>query len=213
MLAVMTTQTQQETTVKSGKGASDGVVSELTAFFGVLPGHEAEIREACRRFGAQFLNADPIVHQKTGLRDMKHVLFDDDRRLMLITTFETEWDPYVNDAVTLIGVEHWIDWMRHTTEAQELRAALLGTDAGPGPATSEELQEAVQLGSNELKQLLQYTQVRAVWYFNDLAALTVPQIKKAVRVDQAFQRVLDDPAAERALAQPALAPLLDEAAG
>jgi hypothetical protein len=208
----MTTQMQQETTAKSGKGASHGVVSELTAFFGVLPGHEAEIRAACERFGDQFLNADPIVHQKTGLRDMKHVLFDDDSRLMLITTFETDWDPYVNDAVTLIGVEHWIDWMRHTTEAQELRAALLGADAGPGPATSEELKEAVQVGSSELKQLLQYTQVRAVWYFNDLHALTVPQIKKAVRVNQAFQRVLDDPAAEQALAQPALAPLLTEAA-
>jgi hypothetical protein len=212
MLACMTTQTQQEITVRSGKGASDGVVSELTAFFGVLPGHEAEIREACKRFGDQFLNADPIVHQKVGLRDMKHVLFDDDRRLMLITTFETEWDPYVNDAVTLIGVEHWIDWMRHTTEAQELRAALLGPDAGPGPASSEELEAAVQVGSSELKQLLQYTQVRAVWYFNDLASLTVPQIKKAVRVNQAFQRVLDDPAAARALGEPALAPLLTEAA-
>jgi hypothetical protein len=211
MLAAMTTQTQ-EITVKSGKGASDGVVSELTAFFGVLPGHEAEIRAACRRFGDQFLNADPVIHQKTGLRDMKHVLFDDDRRLMLITTFETEWDPYVNDAVTLIGAEHWVDWMRHTTEAQELRAALLGPDAGPDPATSEELRRAVQVGSNELKQLLQYTQVRAVWYFNDLGSLTVPQIRKAVRVDEAFQLVLDDPAAEQALAQPALAPLLAEAA-
>ena len=70
----------------------------------------------------------------------------------------------------------------------------------------------MQVGSTELKQLLQYTQVRAVWYFNDLASLTVPQIKKAVRVDRAFQRVLDDPAAEQALAQPALAPLLAEAA-
>ena len=209
MLARMTTQTQQEITVKSGKGASDGVVSELTAFFGVLPGHEAEIRAACARFGEQFLNADPVIHQKVGLRDMKHVLFDDDRRLMLITTFETDWDAYVNDAVTLIGVEHWIDWMRHTTEGTELRAALLGADAGP--ATSSELQHAVQVGSKELKQLLQFTQVRAVWYFNDLSALTVPQIKKAVRVDQAFQRVLDDPAAEQALTQPVLAPLLAEA--
>ena len=213
MLAAMTTQTQQEITIKSGKGASDGVVSELTAFFGVLPGHEAEIRAACLRFGAQFLNADPIVHQKVGLRDMKHVLFDDDRRLMLITTFETDWDAYVNDAVTLIGVEHWIDWMRHTTEAQELRTALLGADAGPEPATSEELQRAVQVGSDELKQLLQHTQARAVWYFNDLAELTVPQIKKAQSLQQAFQQVLDDPAAQEALQHPALKPLLEQAAG
>src|ERR687885_87707 len=150
---------------KSGKGTMHGVVSELTAIFGIQPGHEEQMRAACERFGEVFRNADPKVHQRTGLRDMKHVIFDNGSRLLLITSFETDWDPYINDAVTLIGVEHWIDWMQHTVEAEQLRAAL-----------------------------------------------TVPQIKKAVRVEEAFQRVLDDPQAEQALQQPALKPLLAEAA-
>jgi hypothetical protein len=29
---------------KSGKGITDGVISELSAFFGVKPGHEEELR-------------------------------------------------------------------------------------------------------------------------------------------------------------------------
>jgi hypothetical protein len=41
---------------------------------------------------------------------------------------------------------------------------------------------------------------------------TVKEIRKARRVNDAFQRVLDDPAAEEALQHPALAPLLEEAA-
>jgi hypothetical protein len=41
---------------------------------------------------------------------------------------------------------------------------------------------------------------------------TVKEIRKAQRVNAAFQRVLDDPAAEDALQHPALAPLLEEAA-
>jgi hypothetical protein len=41
---------------------------------------------------------------------------------------------------------------------------------------------------------------------------TVKEMRKALRVNAAFQRVLDDPAAEDALRHPALAPLLDEAA-
>jgi len=41
---------------------------------------------------------------------------------------------------------------------------------------------------------------------------TVKAIRKAQRVNGAFQRVLDDPAAEEALQHPALTPLLDEAA-
>ena len=40
----------------------------------------------------------------------------------------------------------------------------------------------------------------------------MPQVAKAARVDQAFQQVLDDPAAAAALQQPALKPLLEQAA-
>ena len=41
---------------------------------------------------------------------------------------------------------------------------------------------------------------------------TVKEIRKALAVNDAFQRVLDDPAAAEALQHPALKPLLDEAA-
>jgi hypothetical protein len=41
---------------------------------------------------------------------------------------------------------------------------------------------------------------------------TVIQIRKAQRVNEAFQQVLDDPRAAEALRHPALKPLLDEAA-
>ena len=41
---------------------------------------------------------------------------------------------------------------------------------------------------------------------------TVKEIRKAARVNRAFQQVLDDPAASEALLHPTLKPLLDEAA-
>ena len=41
---------------------------------------------------------------------------------------------------------------------------------------------------------------------------TVQEIWKALAVNEAFQRVLDDPAAAEALQHPALKPLLDMAA-
>jgi hypothetical protein len=40
----------------------------------------------------------------------------------------------------------------------------------------------------------------------------MPEIDKGMRVQEAFQRVLDDPAAEEALRHPALKPLLEQAA-
>ena len=65
----------------------------------------------------------------------------------------------------------------------------------------------------EVKAILQDQQVQAETYDNFLGQYTMPQVAKADRVDQAFQQVLDDPAAAQALqAAPALKPLLDQAA-
>jgi tripartite-type tricarboxylate transporter receptor subunit TctC len=42
--------------------------------------------------------------------------------------------------------------------------------------------------------------------------LTVPQVEKAQRLEQAFRQVLDDPAAQEALQHSDLKPLLEQAA-
>jgi hypothetical protein len=52
----------------------------------------------------------------------------------------------------------------------------------------------------------------ATGYFNNLSIWTMPEIVKAQRLQEAFQQVLDDPAAEEALQHPALKPLLEQAA-
>jgi hypothetical protein len=176
---------------KSGKGLSHGVVSELAAFFDVVPGHEEALREACERFGKVVLAADPQKLQKAGLRDVRFVMFDNDRRVQLLTTFETDWEPYVDDAIMVIGPEHWRDWQQHCVGFDKYKSE-------PGLAT--------------LRASLQAAQISATAYYNMLAEYTIPQIKKALRVEQAFQQALDDPAAVQALQQPALKPLLDQAA-
>jgi hypothetical protein len=203
--------TDTQISVKSGKGISDGVVSELTVLFRVQPGHEEQLRAACQRFTDGLHAAGQESHLETGLRDWKHVIFDNGQRLMLVTSFDTDWDPYVDDAVSNIGVERWIDWMQHTVEAEELASALGGTGT-PGERSSAQLEQAVAAGSARLKQVLQAAQVPAITYFNALADLTMSEIRKGQRVEQAFQQVLDNPAAAQALQQPALAPLLEQAA-
>jgi hypothetical protein len=210
----MTAETVERTSAKSGKGMRDGVVSELTAFFNVKPGHEDELRAACARFADSLRAVDVAATQKTGLRDSRQVLFDDGRRLQWTTTFETDWDPYIDDAMLLIGVDNFIDWMRHTVEAEELSMWLKESGGAEQMrnARGQEREELVKASSSGLKRILQSVQVPAASYFNALADRTVPEIKKAQRVDQAFQRVLDDPRAEQALSDPALKPLLDEAA-
>ena len=163
------------TTSKSGKGTVHGVVSELSATLTVREGHEAEMRAAITRFIDGLRNADPRLVQKIGLRTMRHVLFDNDRRLMWLTSFETEWDPYIDDAIELVGLPFWAAWLQHTTEFRG---------------------EMAEATNADIKEFLQSAQVQAASFYDCFADETIPQVRKALRVDKAFQQVLDDPAAE-----------------
>ncbi len=62
-----------------------------------------------------------------------------------------------------------------------------------------------------VKEFILSAQVTAGGYARNYGG-TVKEIRKAERVNAAFQQVLDDPRAEDALQHSALKPLLDEAA-
>ena len=177
-------------TKKSGKGTNHGVVSELSTFLTVKPGHVEELRAACQRFGAGLRKADFEVFRKTGLHNMRHVIFDNGTRLCWITAFDTDWDPYIDDAVAILGVDSWKDWLQHTVEYEEEIAA----------------------SGASIKKFLQAAQVPASGFYRAIPELTLAEIKKGQQLKQAFEQVLDDPAAAEALQQPALKPLLEQAA-
>jgi hypothetical protein len=202
------------TTKKAGKGTTDRVISEMATFFTVIPGKAEELRAACERFAAIALQADPKVVQKSGLRDSRHVLFDNDQRLLWATTFETEWDPYIDDAVLVMGFRAFVDWMQYTVEGGTIIKSMRNsvTAGGLSAASGSEIDQFLSANTGALKRILQSVQSPAVGYWNMLADRTTPQFRKAQRVEQAFEQVLDNPEAEEALQHPALKPLLDLAA-
>lgn len=155
---------------------------------------------------------DPATSVKTGLRDTRHVIFDEGRRLLWATTFETEWDPYVDDAILLIGIEVFLDWLQHTVQGQDIVTWAKSSGAVQFAKDDPRWQEAMRQATSQLKAILQSVQSPASSYFNALSAVTLPQVTRAQRVEEAFEQVLDDPAAAEALQQPALKPLLELAA-
>ncbi len=204
----MTTANSQ----KSGKGLSDGVVSELATYWNVLPGHEDELRAAAQRFADTLRGVDREANIHTGLRDQRHVIFDNGQRLMWATTFENEWDPYFEDFVK-IGIEHFLDWLEHTKQWTHVSEWL--TESGGREnfrLDNPDLEAQMKRSVGGLKAIVQSVQSPACSYFNTLGNWTMPEIDKGMRVQEAFQRVLDDPAAEEALRHPVLKPLLDQAA-
>ncbi|WP_406354458.1 hypothetical protein OHB56_18220 [Streptomyces sp. NBC_01635] len=198
--------------VKSGKGLSDGVISELATYWNVLPGHEGELRAATQRFADVLRQIPPDKNIHTGLRDSRHVIFDNGQRLMWATTFENDWDPYFDDFVQ-IGVEHFLDWLQHTAQYTDV-SAWVESSGGVEKfrLDNPDIEAQMKRTVGGLKAIVQSVQSPATGYFNQLSAWTMPQIVKAQRLQEAFQQVLDDSRAAEALQHPALEPLLEMAA-
>jgi hypothetical protein len=196
-----------------GKGASDGVISELATFFDVLPGHEEELRAAVQRFTEAVRNLDLKDGIRSGLRDTRHVIFDNGLRLLWCTTFEGAWDTHVDDVLLVVGVEQFTGWLRHTVQGQDFaaRAALAAVVEKFG-GNDPDGEDAMAKSGAQLKATLQSVRSQAAAYFNPLGVLPLPRIIKAQRLERAFRHLLSKPTAEEVLRHPDLKPLIQKAA-
>ena len=169
-------------------GVRVGSASEFSLFFRVIPGHAQELRAALTDLQNTpgYRPGDYAVAIAT-IHEARFVLFDDDTRLLFATSFDGSWDAYMVDFATGGPLQLFDAIFRHTE----------GYDGLPDV-------EAV-------KNFILGAQVTAGAYARNYPG-TVKELRKANRLREAFDRVLDDPRAEEALSHPVLKPLLDEAA-
>src|SRR5215218_5819672 len=170
-------------------GASVGPTSEFSLFFHIKPGEGEALRAALRDLQetpgyrpGDFGMAIATIHEA------RFVPFDDDTRLAFITSFDGPWDAYMDDFFTSGPTLGLFDVIFRHVE---------GYDGLPDLAAVQ----AFVLGAEQT----------APAYARNYGG-TVKEIRKALRVNAAFQRVLDHPDAAQALQHPAVKPLLDEAA-
>src|SRR5512133_1656960 len=170
-------------------GVSVGSASEFSLFFRVKPGHGDALREAVRTLQNHpgYRPGDYDIAIAT-IHEARFVLFDDDTRLLFATSFDGPWDAYMDDFFT-------------SGPTLQLFDAIFQHVEGYGGLPDLAAVQAFVLGAQET----------AAAYARNYGG-TVKEIRKAERVNKAFQQVLDDPEAGAALQQPALKPLLDEAA-
>ena len=173
----------------SRPGVMAGPTSEFSLFFHVIPGHAAELRQSLQDL-QNHPGYRPGDHNMaiTSIHEARFVLFDDDTRLLFATSFDGSWDAYMVDFFTSGPTLELFDAIFRHVEGYE----------GLPTVTS-------------VKEFVMGAQVTAAAYARNYGG-TVREIRKAERVNDAFQRVLDDPGAGELLQQPALAPLLAEAA-
>ncbi len=168
-------------------GVRVGSTSEFSLFFRVRPGHEKDIREAVQALlkspGYRPGDYDlPIAV----IHEARFVLFDGGTRLLFATSFDGPWDAYMEDFAAK-PLRLFDSIFRHVE----------GYEGLPDLTA--------------VNEFILSAQVTAGGYARNYPG-TVKEIRKALRVNEAFQQVLDDPGAAEALRHPALKPLLNEAA-
>jgi hypothetical protein len=176
-------------TGKVRPGLSVGPTSEFSLFFRVKAGEGENLRTALRDLQETpgYRPGDYGIAIAT-IHEARFVLFDDDTRLAFITSFDGPWDAYMDDFFTSGPTLALFDAIFRHVEGYEGLPDLAAVRA-----------------------FVLDAQVTAAAYARNYGG-TVKEIRKALRVNDAFQRVLDDPEAGEALQHSALKPLLDEAA-
>ncbi|MFE2540553.1 hypothetical protein [Actinacidiphila glaucinigra] len=166
-------------------GRSDGVCSEFTVFTKIKPGEADALREDLARLSdaADDEKVHAAVHQIGTLHDARHVIFDDDTRFMFASVFDGSWDTYIDDfAKTVVGAR--------------FDQVFSHSEGFPG---------VTDPGAKDW--FLAHQEAAGV-FVSAYPDLTVQQIYKDQRVDEAFQAVLDTPEFRAALDNPANAELV-----
>src|SRR4051812_11672135 len=170
-------------------GLTVGPTSEFSLFFRVKAGQGPSLRAA-------LLDLQNTPGYRPGdygmaiqtIHEARFAMFDDDSRLAFVTSFDGPWDAYMEDFFTSGPTLALFDVIFRHVE---------GYDGLPDLSA--------------LRAFVLDAEQTAAAYARNYPG-TVKEIRKAQRVNAAFQQVLDHPQAAEILQHPALQPLLDEAA-
>src|SRR6202790_4575819 len=98
-----------EKAVKSRPGSKTGQSNEFTLISKLKPGGAERVRSllADGFSGERQKNTDRIAT----VHDLRFVVFDDDTRIIFASTFDGDWESYINDFATILPDE--IDLLFH----------------------------------------------------------------------------------------------------
>lgn len=158
---VVATEQTVATQPAARPGARVGTVAELTLIAPLKPGGADQLRELLRSTAPNLAAAN---HVGT-LHDMRWVIFDNDTRVLFATTYDGDWDAYIDDFASKLG------------DPLDLHFAMV--EGYPG------------IRSPQIKDWIAQHQITADGWFCAYPDATVRQIWKGQQVLQAFEALLD----------------------
>jgi hypothetical protein len=152
-----------EKAVKTRPGSKSGQSNEFTLISKLKPGGAERVRKllADGFTGQRQKNTDRIAT----VHDLRFVVFDDDTRIIFASTFDGDWESYINDFATILPDE--IDLL-----FQEFAGY-------PG------------IHSPGIKEWIVEQQVTAVGFYSAYPHASVRDVWKALKTKMAFDALLD----------------------
>lgn len=152
-----------EKEVKTRPGSKAGQVNEFTLISKLKPGGAERVRKllADGFTGERQKNTDRIAT----VHDLRFVIFDDDTRIIFASTFDGDWESYINDFATILPDE--ID--------------LLFNEFSGYPGVH----------SPDIKDWIVKQQVTAVGFYSAYPDASVREVWKALTTKKAFDALLD----------------------
>ena len=148
--------------VSAGRvGSRLGKVSELTIIVPLAPGGADRLRAFLQALNGNLAGADKVG----SVHDMRFVFFDNDTRMLFATTFDGDWDAYIDDFIAKIP-----DYLDIIDSAWE---------GWPG------------IRSPEAKDYLVKHQITAEGWYVGNPDLTVAETRRLKRIGQAVDEFLD----------------------
>src|SRR6187397_3431157 len=149
-------------------GLKAGQVQEFTLIMNLKPGGAERLRKKLAS-DSKFGNENNAVVDRVGtLHDMRFTIFDNDTRLLFASTFDGDWDPYINDFATIVPDQIDYDF--------------------------EEVEGYPGIHSPEIKDFIVKHQVPAISFYSAYPNATVRDLWKALKIKDHFNSLLDEAA-------------------
>jgi len=152
------------------------------------PGTAAQVRKNMQGFFNHPNLADVIDGVGT-IHYARWILYDNDTKLLYSVVFDGDFDKY------------WADFLPYFKKYKVPPVFTLAEDWPADGITNLE----------SFQKFFRDHQVDSLGEWTSFGGETMQEMRKALRVNEAFQKVLDNPAALNVLKDPALRPLLDQA--
>jgi hypothetical protein len=146
-------------------GLKAGRSNEFTLIMKLKPGGAERLRKNLAA-DSKFANKNEAVIDRVGtLHDMRFLIFDNDTKLLFASTFDGDWDPYIDDFATLIP--------------DQIDLAFGESEGYPG------------IHSPDIKDWIVKHQVTSAYFYSAYPNASVRDIWKALKIKGGLDVLLD----------------------